>query len=91
VTCGNAGQPGSKMRPIWTSGAPGVLVCSGIVRAAVRGGVLPRTASSGSWRWGRVRGPMATPVCGLADVSARVRPVGRRGRDRPRMGRRAVR
>ena len=49
LTCGNAGQMSFKIRPLWTPGAPGVLVRSGIVCAGVAGGVLLRVDPSGSW------------------------------------------
>src|SRR6266516_5015304 len=40
LACGNAGRAPFKICPLWTPGAPGVLVCFGAVRAGVRGGVL---------------------------------------------------
>src|SRR5262245_51824826 len=48
LTCANAGQAPFKIRPLWTWGAPRVLVCFGIVCAGARCGVLPRAAPSGS-------------------------------------------
>src|SRR5947207_15067680 len=55
LACGNAGRTPFKICPLWTPGAPGVLVCFGAVRAGVRGGVLVRADQSGSWpAWPRV-------------------------------------
>src|SRR2546421_2688049 len=40
LACVNVGWAPFKIRPLWTPGAPGVLVCFGIVCAGVGSGVL---------------------------------------------------
>ena len=56
-TCGNVGRTPFKICPLWTPGAPRVLVCFGAVRAGVRGSVLLRADESGSWPVWSWRGP----------------------------------
>src|SRR5436309_8391346 len=48
LACGNAGRAPFRVRPLWTPGAPTVLVCFGIVCAAIRGGVLLRADPYGA-------------------------------------------